>query len=127
MKEEIVICPYCQEPARWCENKEVYGRNYGNSYMCYYCRPCDAYVGCHNNTRKPLGMMANKELRNWRKKVHAYIDPYWKDGTMTRGELYKCISWEFGRVMHVGEANIEECKKILTIDIMENYKAAFDY
>ena len=28
------------------------------------------YVGCHNNTRKPLGTMADKELREAHMAVH---------------------------------------------------------
>ena len=51
-----MICPYCNKEAKWCENKVIYGKNYGKSYMCYYCKDCDAYVGCHNNTKFPNGI-----------------------------------------------------------------------
>lgn len=111
-----MICPYCKQKAKWCENKEIYGKNYGNSYMCYYCKPCDAYVGCHNNTKKPLGTMANRELREWRKKTHAIIDPLWlkkpnrKDA---RRRLYLKLYKYFGKETHVGESDIEQCKAII--------------
>ena len=117
-KQEFkMICPYCKNEAPWVANKEIYGRSYGKSYMCYYCKPCNAYVGCHNNTRKPLGTMANKELRNWRMRVHAKIDPLWKSGKFSRGWVYSRISQELGYQYHTGESDIETCKKILALNL----------
>ena len=104
----VIICPYCQKEANWCENKVIYGKNYGKSFMCYYCDNCDAYVGCHQNTKTPLGTMANKELRSLRIKVHAKIDPLWKSGKMTRKEVYKMID-----NIHIGESTIKQCKDLL--------------
>ncbi len=106
-------CPYCGSEARWVENKEIYGKNYGNSFMCYLCKPCDAYVGCHQNTKRPLGSMANAELRNLRKKAHSIIDPYWKDGMYERKEMYGKLSKALGREVHVAESNEDQCKEII--------------
>ena len=113
-------CPYCKKEAAWVENKEIYGRNYGKSYMTYLCKDCDAYVGCHNNTRVPFGAMANKELREWRKKTHAVVDPLWKSGRMTRKEVYKRLQEVFGEVIHIGDTDIQTCKDIL--ELCENDK-----
>ena len=67
-------CNYCNNEAEWVENKVIYGRNYGDSYMIWLCRPCDAYVGCHQNTKNPLGRMSNKEERELKKEVKkAYL------------------------------------------------------
>ena len=110
-----MICPYFGKQALWCENKVVYGRNYGRSYMCYYCKDCDAYVGCHNNTTRPLGTMANKELRSWRMKVHAAIDPIWKTGKLKRRSLYFRLSKLLGFQYHTGESDIEMCRKVLDL------------
>lgn len=108
-------CPYCKKTAEWCENKKIYGKNYGKSYMCYYCKNCDAYVGCHQNTRKPLGTMANKELRKWRIKTHSIIDPLWKSGKLKRHEVYKKLKKILGKEVHVGESDIDTCKKIINL------------
>jgi len=108
-----MICPYCHKDARWCENKEIYGRNYGKSYMCYYCKDCNAYVGCHNNTKAALGTMANEELRGWRKKAHATFDPIWQYSNMSRQEAYGLISEDFGFEVHIGEGDIETCQRII--------------
>lgn len=108
-----MICPYCKKEAPWVNNTEKYGRSYGKSYMCYYCKDCDAYVGCHNNTRKALGTMANKELRNWRMAAHAAIDPLWREGKYKRRTVYLRLEEAFGKPIHVGESDIETCKDII--------------
>ena len=105
-------CPYCKKEAQWVDNSVIYGKRYGKSYMCWYC-PCGAYVGCHNNTRTPLGTMANKELRNWRIKAHSVIDPLWKSKQYTRREVYQRLSDAFGKRVHIAEADIQECKEII--------------
>ena len=115
--DKKVFCPICNKPAPWVENKEMYGKNYGKSYMCYYCKGCDTYVGCHNNTRQPLGTMATRELRDWRKKVHAKIDPMWQGGAYTRGQVYSMLSKIIGKQYHTGESDIETCKTILESEI----------
>lgn len=117
-----IICPKCNKPAPWVENKEKYGRNYGKSYMCYFCKPCGTYVGCHNNTEKPLGTMADKETMEWRKKAHNVIDPLWKSGVYKRKEIYQMLSLEFRTEIHIGESNIKRCKEIIEfIEERENY------
>ena len=115
MKDKKVYCPYCRKEAPWVENKEVYGKNYGKSYMCYYCKDCDAYVGCHKNTRIPLGTMANHELREWRKKTHKVIDPLWKHNGMKRPEVYLMLDKHFGRQIHIGNSDIKTCQEIINL------------
>lgn len=115
MNEEKVFCTYCGKEAEWVENKEIYGRNYGKSYMCWLCRDCDAFVGCHNNTKRPLGTFANRELRSLRKQVHLYIDQFWKNGQLKRALVYSRISKELGFQYHTGESTIETCKKVLAL------------
>lgn len=118
-------CPYCGKPAKWVSNKVVYGRPYGKSYMIWCCGDCDAYVGCHGNTKVPLGTMANAELREWRKKAHNRIDPFWKNGDLTRAEVYGFLKEHFGREIHIGESDIETCKRIVAIEkiyLIDNHK-----
>lgn len=108
-----MICPYCNQPARWVDNAEIYGKRYGLYYMMWWCQPCDALVGCHKNTRRPLGTMANRELRGWRQKAHKAFDPLWKEGWMTRSEAYQYLSHHFGKDMHIGESDIDTCRMII--------------
>ena len=108
-----MICPYCKKESEWIENKAIYGKNYGKSVMVYLCKPCNAYVGCHNNTKKSLGTMANAETREWRKKAHSVFDPIWKSGKMSRGAAYNELKKVFGREIHIGESDIPTCKIIV--------------
>lgn len=106
-------CPYCGKEAEWVSNEVVYGRRYGKSYMCYYCRDCDSYVGCHNNTREALGTMANRELRQLRIQAHAVFDPLWKTGKMSRQKAYKYLNGLFNKKIHIGQADEETCRAII--------------
>lgn len=108
-------CNHCGKEAEWVENKEVYGRNYGDSYMIWLCRPCDAYVGCHKNTRTPKGKtLAKKDLREARKRAHLAIDPLWQSHKYKRKTVYIRLKEAFGREIHVGETEtVEECEDII--------------
>lgn len=110
-------CQYCNNKAEWVENKEIYGRNYGNSYMIWLCRPCDAYVGCHKNTRNSLGTLANKELREIRKKakgrfITRFMDGDWNDKDKKK-RAYKIIRNLFGYKFHFGSSTVEDCQRII--------------
>lgn len=102
-------CQYCNNPAEWVENKEIYGKNYGKSYMAWLCRPCNAYVRCHNNTKRAKGELANKELREARIQIHNFIDPFWKERRMNRKKMYKQLSDAIGYEVHVGETKTVYC------------------
>jgi hypothetical protein len=106
-------CPYCNKEARWVKNEEIYGKRYGKSYMAWWCRPCDARVGCHGNTKVSLGTMANAELRTWRRKAHEASDPLWRGGKLSRKEVYQMLKDYFGKEIHIGGSDLETCKIII--------------
>ena len=117
-----MLCPYCHKEAKWCENKEIYGRNYGKSYMCYWCKDCDAYVGCHNNTTREMGTMAKKELRELRHSCHKQFDKFWMrmrgSNKQRRNLAYDWLSSVMKihpQLAHIGKFNEEQCKKLLEI------------
>lgn len=113
MSEQAVICPYCNQPAKWVNNEEIYGRRFGKSWKAWWCEPCDAYVGCHENSKRPKGSLANKATREARIKAHAAFDPLWKTGRFRRGELYSEITVALGRQIHIGESSVEQCQEII--------------
>jgi len=117
-------CPYCNNTAQWVENKAVYGDNIGKSYMVWLCQPCDAYVGCHNNSKEPLGIIADKITREWRQKAHKAFDPLWKSGNMSRSEAYKKLNACFNQEIHIGQAGEVTCKRI--ISFVKDFKRAED-
>lgn len=85
--------------------------------MCYYCKDCDAYVGCHNNTKDPLGTMANKELRQLRVAAHKEFDEFWKSGYMKRWEAYRYLQNLMALKedeAHIGKFTKEQCIELIT-------------
>ena len=115
-------CNYCGKEAEWVENKEIYGRNYGKSYMAWLCRDCDAYVGCHKNTKKSLGSLANKELREWRKEAKGKFIGIMMGGKWSnkylKDKAYRWLRYELNLSTcdsHFGMFDIEMCKKAIEL------------
>lgn len=113
------ICPYCDQVSQLTNGKEVYPHIASlQKKNIYICRKCDAYVGCHPDSTKPLGRLANVELRSWKMKTHATFDPIWRNNKdISRSGLYKWLAGELnisGSECHIGMFDIEMCKQ--TID-----------
>lgn len=98
-------------------NEGFYGKRYtsgAGSYMAWYCKEHDAFVGVHgNDAKRPLGTLANGPLRRARMQVHATIDPLWKQWKMKRGKVYAILSEYFGEPYHTGEADLARCREVL--------------
>ena len=111
--DSLVLCPYCGELAELIDSVEIYGRSYGQAWIC---KPCDAYVGCHKGTSKPLGRLADRELRTWKKKAHSAFDPLWKTKQMTRGAAYRWLAKELNMSRadcHIGMMDVSQCKSVV--------------
>lgn len=117
------ICPYCQQPALFIESSaEVYSRDYGPLWIC---RPCQAWVGTHKNDgnperdkNRPLGRLANAELRAAKIKAHDAFDPLWQRGVMQRPAAYKWLAREMGidrNQCHIGLFDVGQCLKLVEI------------
>lgn len=126
-------CQYCNQPAKLVSSREVYRKDYGPIWLC---RPCGAWVGCHDGTEKPLGRLANAELRAWKIKAHAAFDPLWKkklDSMRVRVRLdypkhlarnagYAWLADQLGiprKRCHIGMFDVELCKK--TVQLCQRY------
>ena len=83
------ICRYCGGVIRLVPAKAVYGESTGRLGMTgeylYQCQNCNARVGCHKGTTRPLGNVANEVLRLKRMETHRVFDALWKRRCMTRG------------------------------------------
>lgn len=80
------------------------------------CKPCDAYVGCHQGTINPKGSLANSEDRSARMKAHAAFDPIWKTGQMPRNLAYKWLTEELGidwNDCHIGMFDKQQCAHVV--------------
>lgn len=112
-------CPYCNAPAKLVSGKEIYPHRADLFKKSFYqCEPCDAYVGCHPGTIKPLGRLANAELRKAKSAAHAAFDPIWKNSVMPRSNAYQWLAHKLGiekHKCHIGMFDVETCKKTIVI------------
>lgn len=115
-------CPYCGAVPELADSAEIYGHSYGAIFIC---RPCGAYVGCHTGTNKPLGRLANKELRQWKNQAHKYFDPLWqakmKTGFSRRRARLAGYQWLAEQMeiqlelCHIGMFDVDQCKEVVRI------------
>ena len=115
-----VKCDYCGGDCEHVPNKEIYGKNYGNSYMIWLCRKCDAYVGCHNNTESPLGRLSNRELRKAKMDaknlfIKKHLGGSWNCPRHIKTGAYSMLAKKLGiRVedCHFGHFDLGTCNRI---------------
>ena len=131
-------CDYCGGEAILKDSRIIYKtRSYGSVYVCENYPACDAYVGAHDYTFEPKGSLANAELRELRKQCHEVFDELWMEkkrrAVADRNKLrevlshipkqktkrqraYKWLAEFMGlEVAHIGEFDVEQCKKLLSI------------
>ncbi len=109
------ICRYCEGKVILTDSSRIYGKDYGKIFLC---TTCNAFVGVHKRTEKPLGTLANSILRSKRKETHQVFDKFWKDNNMSRTEGYKWLSEKMGlpyKSTHIGYFEIEDCQKVIDI------------
>ena len=122
----MTICRYCQNPAALLRHGDAgypYGRDYGPTWTC---TPCRAWVGCHPRTEKPLGGLANAELRLAKQAAHAAFDPLWqrkmaREG-VTQGAArragYRWLADQLGlpfNKTHIGYFDIAQCQRVIEV------------
>lgn len=116
-------CNLCNGEVEYIENSKIYGKSYGSGY-CYHCKKCGAYVGTNKN--KPiqaLGILANKEMRDWKTYCHNIFDRIWRNQVMTRTDAYKWLSNILDipfKDCHFGYFDLSQLKRAYAI-IKNNY------
>lgn len=96
--------------------------------MIWLCRPCQAYVGVHKNSKDyaPLGRIANSELRDWKKRAHAAFDPLWQNRmsdlkcskSAARKVIYKWLTKALDiqrSDCHIGMFDVDMCKQTVEV------------
>lgn len=120
------ICPYCGEFSVKVTGKEIYPHRPDLSHKAFYqCAPCDARVGCHPGTDKPLGRLADAELRRWKNIAHAAFDPRWRalvgpsnPKHRARNGLYERLAELLGiprEDCHIGMMDVAMCRRVYAI------------
>lgn len=113
IEEEQIICPYCKSHALLVDSKTIYGKSYGNLWLC---GPCDAYVGCVKGTDRPLGTLANELDRQGRKSAHGCLDAIWKNRQRgySRSGVYRWLADKMDLSLeecHIARFNYNECMR----------------
>ncbi len=99
-RKNTVRCPYCGAQAKLRPAATVYGKatidENSYVYLCDRYPACDSYVNAHPQTKEPMGMLADGNLRNKRIQAHHALDALWKKGTMSKKEAYRWLGVQLG-------------------------------
>jgi hypothetical protein len=122
-----LLCPYCGNVARLTAGEEIYPHRADlHSRHFWACMPCCAWVGCHPGTKRPLGRLANAELRRLKQAAHAAFDPLWQRKIVrdrcSKGEARTAgYLWLAKRMgihpdnCHIGQFDEARCKAVIEI------------
>lgn len=116
-KEQIVLCHYCNVQSELVTGKKIYPHRKDLYKLTFWmCKECSAYVGTHKDSNnKPLGILANDELRKAKRSAHSDFDPLWRDGHIKRKEAYRLLS-QFLEITssecHIGMFCIDRCRLV---------------
>jgi hypothetical protein len=116
-------CPYCNNEAWLVGGNVIYPHRPDLFNKRFWlCAPCNAYVGCHPGTEKPLGRLANSELRQAKQKAHIAFDALWKRttplGTFDRKGAYTWLARQLGiprADCHIGQMDVEQCQRVVEV------------
>jgi hypothetical protein len=116
------VCPYCGGKPELLDSAIIYRTSHGPMWICL---PCQAWVGVHKDTEKPLGRLADAELREYKKWAHVAFDPLWrkkvKQGASkmhARNAAYHWLAAQMGLsrdICHIGMFDTEQCKRVIDI------------
>lgn len=124
-----VKCDYCGRDAQLVTGVEVYPHlSWLHDKKLWKCDPCDAWVGCHENSKRhaPLGRLANASLRKAKEQAHAAFDPLWRakmrrDGCgkgKARAAAYQWLAEQLGlppETTHIGMFDEALCQRVVEI------------
>lgn len=120
-----ISCDYCRRPAQLVGGDVIYPHRPDLAALRFWhCAPCDAFVGCHKagngygDGTRPLGRLANAELRRAKSAAHEAFDPLWKSGRMSRRDAYARLAQKLGihvRDCHIGMFDLAACQRVMAI------------
>ena len=114
-----IICPYCNNPAECVSGQVAYPHRRDLWRKQFWvCVPCDARVGCHGKSDKPLGRLADDKLRQARGRAHRVFDPLHRRGSMSRSQAYAWLAEALGvtaEECHIGEFDVDQCKRVVEV------------
>jgi hypothetical protein len=116
----MVTCPYCKKPASLMERSVVDEHNHKG--MVWACIPCDAWVATHYNSDKPIGRLADAELRVIKAEALEAFTSLWKAWDVDRRTAYAWLAEQMDIPLSMcdfGKFDVSECVK--AYDVANNY------
>ena len=119
----MIACDYCGSEAMLVDGTVIYSHRSDLHHLRFWqCKPCDAWVGCHKETDKPLGRLADRELREAKRGAHIAFDELWKRttpaGSFDRSGAYKWLAKQLGitrEQCHIGLFDLNTCRKVVEL------------
>ena len=126
-KQKHIQCPYCHANASLRPASTVYGCNRRSQgkyiYLCDRWPACDAYVSAHDRTHRPMGTLANGDLRHKRILAHRALEHLQQSRHMEKWEVYIWLQAKLGlndQQAHIGMFSDGMCDEVIRLC----YKAA---
>lgn len=119
-----LLCSYCARRAvLLLDSAPVYGIDRGPLWRC---PSCPAWVGCHPRSDRPLGRLADLELRRAKQAAHRFFDPLWRHAVevrgwsrkTARGSAYRWLANELGipaEDCHIGWFDLGHCRRVVAV------------
>ena len=122
MKRINIKCPYCGSRAYLRPSSVVYGDHTDDAgaklYVCARYPACDAYVSAHDRTHRPMGTLANGDLRHKRILAHRALEQLRQSRHMEKWEVYIWLQAKLGldeRQTHIGQFSEWMCDEVVRI------------
>lgn len=109
-------CPYCGGTVSYRSAKGIYSEKYEDALLlvCNNYPACDSYVKCHNGTHIPMGQLANKTLRDKRRKAHQSFNALFETGIMTKESAYEWLrKISLEGIGHIGAMGEYACENVI--------------
>lgn len=120
--KDMKICRYCGGVIRLVPASSIYGESAQRLGMkeewLYQCQNCNARVGCHKGTKRPLGNVVNEVLRLKRMETHQVFDSFWRAKRMSRTKAYRWLSEQMElpeSKAHIGGFEMEQCQRLIEL------------
>ena len=125
------ICRYCGGVIRLVPARMIYGLSTDRLGLSgeniYLCQNCNARVGCHKGTNRPLGNVANEVLRLKRRETHQVFDAFWQGNGMSRTKANKWLAAQMQlseKDTHIGGFEMDQCQQVIDLCEKELNKEA---
>lgn len=122
MKRVNIKCPYCGSRAFLRPASVVYGQKASASdaplYVCARFPACDSYVAAHKDSHKPMGTLANAQLRHQRIAAHATFNKLWQSGLMSKRQAYRWLQLKLGlpeEDAHIANFSAYRCEQVIQL------------